>query len=427
MKAVIAVNANGTEYVEHRTTTKHFCSLRKYDPAKYTVDVTTRIVENHNFKVIKYTQKGITSSKLFIFDPSKKNLCRGYIWDKDNEYYLCIGCNSESQRIFARICKNVDGNEYLMLSKNEHVCDLREFNSDKYKDDIIVKKPMFQHVEQKVAGEKRKYLLIFTANDQKFYYKFSYENGYLPICSKCTQKNLYIQAYVLTDDDGNEYVSVRNKEHICKPLEYNSSDFEDNQIIKPPGYQVIKRNWRGKFVEKLVVFDSTDKSLCYEYTLQQTKKTKRYKCNECHHKHSTCVIAWIINQRKENEHVELSKIQHKCKLIKFEDPNSTIIHSPNFKIIKCVRKAPSGIPKDHLFVYSSLESKLCYRYYSDSGRNHFICHECAYKKKIMVSARLHKNENGEDFVQLGGNKHVCEPQPEKSVLKKMSRFLEILN
>uniref|UniRef100_A0A914QF19 Uncharacterized protein n=1 Tax=Panagrolaimus davidi TaxID=227884 RepID=A0A914QF19_9BILA len=428
---IIKNDKSGKEFVKHKflhkETSKHFCKLRKYDETKYTVDVSTRIVENENFKIIKYTQKGISTSKLFIFDPTNKNLCRGYLWDSTNGYYLCIGCTSKNPRVFARLCKNADGIEYLILSKNQHVCDLKEFNPDKYKNDVIIKKPMYKHVECFVNGEKRKYLLIFTDESQKFYYKFTYENGYLPICLKCNQKHLYIQAYILTDKNGNEYISVRDKKHVCTPFEYNENDFEENQIIQPERYKIIKRNWRGKFVEKLVIFDSIDKNLCREYTLQRTSKTKRYKCNECHHKHSTCAIAWVINYGKENEHVELGKTPHKCSLIKFEDPNLSIINLPNFKIIKTAVKFKSGNPKDCLLIYSSLEKKLCYRYYFDVTSKLFVCHECEYKHRKRVTAKIHKNENNEDFVQLNEKKHICKPQSEKDVLKKMPRFFNIQN
>uniref|UniRef100_A0AC35GIU2 Uncharacterized protein n=1 Tax=Panagrolaimus sp. PS1159 TaxID=55785 RepID=A0AC35GIU2_9BILA len=375
MKANV-IEKNGKEFVKLQSITlKHFCKLRKYDEAKYTVDVSKRIIESQNYKIIKYTQKGISTSKLFIFDSTNKNLCRGYYWENDNKYYLCIGCTTKSQRVFAKICKNMDGVEYLMLSKNEHVCKLREYNPEKYKNDIIVKKPMFKHVECTFAGKTRKYLLIFTDKECKFYYKFSYEHGYLPICIKCSPKNLHIPAYILKDDNGEEYVSVRDKKHLCEPVKYNPSEYENNQILKPPRYQIIKRYRKSKIVEKLAIFDLEDNTLCYEYTLQPGKSaTKKYICNECHHKHATCVSAWLINYKKENEYVELSKTQHKCNLIKFEDPNSRIIKAPYFKIIKSLKKGPSKMPKEHLLIYSSLEKeKLCYRYYFDSIKKQFRC------------------------------------------------------
>uniref|UniRef100_A0A914PYE5 Uncharacterized protein n=1 Tax=Panagrolaimus davidi TaxID=227884 RepID=A0A914PYE5_9BILA len=403
---IIKNDKNEKEFVKHKflhkQTSKHFCKLRKYDEAKFTIDVSKRIIERQNYKIIKYTQKGISTSKLFIFDSTNKNLCRGYYWENDNKYYLCIGCTTKAQRVFAKICKNMDGMEYLMLSKNEHVCELREYNPEKYKNDIIVKKPMFKHVECTFAGITRKYLLIFTDKECKFYYKFSYEHGYLPICVKCSSKNLHIPAYILKDDNGEEYVSVRDKKHLCEPIKYNPSEHENNQILKPPRYQIIKRYRKANVVEKLVVFDSNDNSLCYEYTLQPGKSTtKKYKCNECHHKYATCVSAWIINYGKENEYVELSKTQHKC---------------------------PSKKPKEHLLIYSSIENeKLCYRYYFDSIKKQFWCLECISKNKKIIFAKIFKDENDEDFIQLGEMKHLCKPQPEKAVLKKLSSFYTILN
>uniref|UniRef100_A0A914R5A8 Uncharacterized protein n=1 Tax=Panagrolaimus davidi TaxID=227884 RepID=A0A914R5A8_9BILA len=85
---------------------------------------------------------------------------------------------------------------------------------------------------------------------------------------------------------------------------------------------------RDKWIQKLIIFDVNDRSLCYEYTWSR----KFFQCKPCQHNHNIHVQARIIKNCLKGEYVELGQNQHKCIPIKYvpEDLNIKIVKKPYF-------------------------------------------------------------------------------------------------
>uniref|UniRef100_A0A914PFY2 Uncharacterized protein n=1 Tax=Panagrolaimus davidi TaxID=227884 RepID=A0A914PFY2_9BILA len=303
--------------------------------------------------------KGIQRSTLVLFCPTNKNLCYEYFWNNHGQNYTCGSCSIE-RRATAVIFKNEkDGKEYLKLNKNEHICDLKEVDLIKFKDDLMIQKSMYEIVERYV-------------------------------CAFLTKKN------------GDERVYVSNKQHICSPIEYSS--FIKPNIVKSPKFQLITRKVCQKIVKRLVVFVNDDKTECYEYTW--CKKHEKYVCSPC--KTQAHVFAKIYKNEENGEFVELCQKQHKCKPIKFiPEKNVKTIFEPNFEIDKYILR---GIKRKRIKLFDKSDKNLCYYYYKETKRDTYFCSTCHMKQKFVTAKLLHDETTNKNYLELNDVEHVCEPQ-----------------
>uniref|UniRef100_A0A914QFA5 Uncharacterized protein n=1 Tax=Panagrolaimus davidi TaxID=227884 RepID=A0A914QFA5_9BILA len=85
---------------------------------------------------------------------------------------------------------------------------------------------------------------------------------------------------------------------------------------------------------------------------------------------------------------------------------SKIIRAPNYRI------GPEYYGNrwvKHLYIFDSDDKSMCYNYTLKKG-NYFYCTKCKTSNKIIISATIISNENGEECVKLGENGHVCQKQ-----------------
>uniref|UniRef100_A0AC34FTC8 Uncharacterized protein n=1 Tax=Panagrolaimus sp. ES5 TaxID=591445 RepID=A0AC34FTC8_9BILA len=197
-----------------------------------------------NYKLISYIQNGISKSRLFIFPTSDKSYCYEYFYDFNREMYICCGCNNAKKCTHAIILKDSNGTDYVRCLKTDHICDLRLFKPEKYKTDFIIKKPNYEFI-----GTDNE-LLLFTSIDKTKFYKMSYDaHQKLYICTQCWKSGNYIQACVCYDNNGNQYISVRNQKHICSTMNYLVLDEQQPSIRKTvvlPSFQHVVRNLNKK-------------------------------------------------------------------------------------------------------------------------------------------------------------------------------------
>uniref|UniRef100_A0AC35G7S0 Uncharacterized protein n=1 Tax=Panagrolaimus sp. PS1159 TaxID=55785 RepID=A0AC35G7S0_9BILA len=202
-------------------------------------------VYSPNFKVISYIQNGISKSRLFIFPTSDKTQCFEYFFDFNRKYYICCGCNN-GKRTHAKSLQDSNGADYVHCFRTDHICKLRPFKPDKYKTDFIIKKPNYEL--NGVFDD----LLLYTSADKKKFYKFTYDcHQKLYICMKCWTKKNYIQACVCYDENGEKYISVRNRKHICSKMNYLVSD-QSTEIAAVPNFKHVVRNLNKKTPKKRV-------------------------------------------------------------------------------------------------------------------------------------------------------------------------------
>uniref|UniRef100_A0AC34GQ35 Uncharacterized protein n=1 Tax=Panagrolaimus sp. ES5 TaxID=591445 RepID=A0AC34GQ35_9BILA len=315
------VEKDGRKVVEIAST-KHICEIREYDSKNYE----SKIVKAPDFKIMNRSESGdLTKSILFIFCPTNKNLGYEYSWDHRTLCYICLGCHGHSRRTTATLCKDSKGKDFVNLSKAAHICTLREYDPEKYKPNIIIRKPDFELHEQNICGSIKKKLFIYTSKELKMGYKFAYyeAKNTTPYfyCVKCKNENHTVFAQILMDNEKNEYISVKDKKHICEPIEYSSDEYENRKIVKAPRYQLIQRNFRNRIMERLIVFTDDELKMCYEYT----KSKNSYKCNICIYNYKHSVFAKLIKAEDGSmEYIELGPNEHKCKPVKYEPPEALI-------------------------------------------------------------------------------------------------------
>uniref|UniRef100_A0A914RDA3 Uncharacterized protein n=1 Tax=Panagrolaimus davidi TaxID=227884 RepID=A0A914RDA3_9BILA len=383
---------------------EHVCEIQNYDSNRYKF-IEPEVIDESGFVLRKFENEPMSKSILFIFDPTNKNLGYEYYWHYSQLCYYCVGCREYDKAATATVYQNPDGKEYVKPSKSGHICDLQEFDAEKMTKRNILQKADFKLHEKFRLKKIQKLLFIFSTKDHKFGYQFKCtekpQNRYM--CVKCNSKKYHVSAYLYTDKNGDDYISVQEKEHLCTPVEYNPGSYEEKRkIVEAPNFQIIQRRIKNKFLDKLIIFDSSDKSLCFEYT---KKSNNQYICNSCYYPHKHHVFAKIIKTSNGIvESVELGPNEHKCKPIKFESPESLIVQLPNFKIQTTKRY---GEQRKTLLICSSENPKLKYVYYYCTERHEFLCGKCKPKKRI--SAKLLQNENGEDYLVLNSTKHLCKP------------------
>uniref|UniRef100_A0AC34GSB2 Uncharacterized protein n=1 Tax=Panagrolaimus sp. ES5 TaxID=591445 RepID=A0AC34GSB2_9BILA len=405
-RAEVCQNSDGSQYLKLIKAEKHVCDPREYDPGKF--EMSNEVIESPNFKIFKYKHKREIKSSLVIFCPSNKMLCYEYFWSKNRKNFQCCCCRF-GKNVVATVCHNVDRNDYVQLSKSHDACQLREFDADKFKDDIIVKKPMYEIMSK--TSKNAPSIVIFTTESKDMCYKFNYnirEKYYQ--CSKCYYLNLRIYIFAVIENEGkeNEFIAVSNQKHVCEPVKFSHVVQDCNrQIVTAPNFQLIKRKVFGKIVQHLVIFTNDEKSECYEYTWGE--RHKYFICTTCSFRpHNIHVYAKLIKKDDNEECVELSAKPHKCTPVKFipEDITSKTVKEPNFKLYETVFQRKK---KQRLVIYDPKDKKLGYVYSYLAGRMLYVCMKCQEKKKY-ITAKVLQDKNGHSSVELCKYQHVCEIQ-----------------
>uniref|UniRef100_A0AC34GVW7 Uncharacterized protein n=1 Tax=Panagrolaimus sp. ES5 TaxID=591445 RepID=A0AC34GVW7_9BILA len=386
---------DGTQFVR-LLSPGHVCEMRDYDPEKYVFDPSKQIVKKLNFKVINFEKNGVSKSMLIIFNPSNKELCYEYFWDTKAKCYVCCGC-ANIKHVTAKICKNENGEDFVKLNKNEHVCVLRPYAPEKFADFLIVDKSGYEKCEYTSNGISYSKIFIFTSNSKEFCYKFCINHGKKYYCSACRRHNNQHTLAVLSKDvKGNEYVSLSSKKHLCEPIKYNPK-----VRILLPNFQLLKRKIQNRIVQKLIVFTDNDRKMCYEYRLSETY----YICHECHKIGKHHASANIITTGDGAECVEIGYTKHICKPIKFVPETSVefkIVKQPDFKLDEFASKKI-------LSIFDKNDKTKCYTYSWRNSGKFFQCYPCR-AKNLSVVARIKEDENGESYVLLNDNEHICEPK-----------------
>uniref|UniRef100_A0A914QBB8 FLYWCH-type domain-containing protein n=1 Tax=Panagrolaimus davidi TaxID=227884 RepID=A0A914QBB8_9BILA len=236
----------------------HDCEMREFDPEKYESDTMEQIVEAPNFILHKFVICGKKKQRLVIFDSTNKNLCYEYFWDNKEKSLMCCECNNNGhrRRVFATIRENCDGKEYVRLNKLEHICNLREYDPEKFKNDIVFLPSNFKFIEYIENGLTKKKLYLFPSNceDKNLCYKFAPEKMDKPqyYCVKCR----ILKAHLCKNNE-TEYISMKAKKHSCEMTNFQREhDLHTvaRKTIKAPNFQIVEHNFTTKKIQKLIIF-----------------------------------------------------------------------------------------------------------------------------------------------------------------------------
>uniref|UniRef100_A0A914QQ13 Uncharacterized protein n=1 Tax=Panagrolaimus davidi TaxID=227884 RepID=A0A914QQ13_9BILA len=99
----------------------------------------------------------------------------------------------------------------------------------------------------------------------------------------------------------------------------------------------------------------------------------------------------------------------KSKTKKLKINKSRIVKLPNFEF----RPSRYGNPEGTLVIFDSKCKSTIYEYFYSTSQEIFVCSNCR-KKNCHVSAKIHVDEkNGEKFIELSKNEHICEPKKDE--------------
>ena len=410
VSAKLCQDENGEEYIRH-SKTEHVCSPVPYKPAP-----NPEINKLDSSKFV-YKEKSDGHGRLYIFASDNRKLCYKYAKTVKTDYY-CMGCKQIRSADIARVnlMKNEAGEHYVLIKNPNHLCQPSPFEEEV---ETLVQLPNFQFYndERKKAVPN---FLLFHRKNRKLCYDYRFESGHQSYyCSRC--KGARPSAKVFKNEDGSEFLRLGATKHTCKPMQYSEVKKRNKEfvILKGTGIEFeklkrkcggkgrieagdfeLQRNKLGVLDAKLVIFRSMDRSLCYEYHYSDT--LRKYRCCECTPK--KIVTAKYF---EEENFVQLGKCEHICKPRRYE-PQPEIIRAPRFMVVE-PNADTNNFRSRRLYVFTSDDRKLCYRYSFDRCRKWFLCLGCMRTKKT-VSAKICTDQNGEAYVHRGQTTHVCKPR-----------------
>uniref|UniRef100_A0AC35GIM1 Uncharacterized protein n=1 Tax=Panagrolaimus sp. PS1159 TaxID=55785 RepID=A0AC35GIM1_9BILA len=185
------------------------------------------------------------------------------------------------------------------------------------------------------------------------------------------------------DKNGREYFEHDFTKHICKPLNASKikasgieilqfsglfdkaePEIDESKIIRIPNFE-LRPNKSGVLDGKLLLFDSSDKTLCYEYGYN--KQCKRYKCLKCK-KLNLYVTAKLFEDKNGEKCITLNDKEHQCKPEKYE-AEKLVDQASNFIVFKSNEKTT-----EKLVIFTSDEKDFCYEYTFCNSKKLFRCY-----------------------------------------------------
>uniref|UniRef100_A0A914QXQ9 Uncharacterized protein n=1 Tax=Panagrolaimus davidi TaxID=227884 RepID=A0A914QXQ9_9BILA len=430
--------------------TDHICEYINYEPEKYTSF--NNFVIKPDFEIQTKISNG--NKKLIIFDKNDRSLC--YIYFDGKRRFKCAKCHEKNKTVFAKLCQNSEGEEYVILSNAPHVCTPRKYIPQPKS--IILRPP---NIELVLSKEGQKTLYIYTSNDRSQCYLFKpvRKNEDRLACNGCTNllksrnrkrksdktvDGKVVLAYLFKEDNSADGYYVRMKadqKHLCKPQKTSVAKVPEPITIQSNEYFLFKQKFTKKELLYLGIYLKDDKKLCYKYCYDS--KCKLFVCNACgNDKHHVRVTAKIQQNSEGNELIHASGAKHICKPnnvstikqmkgitileksgLSFAEnvkkkksiEKEKILKPPNFELHRSV----TGIKDGKLVVFKEDDKNLCYNYFFNKHDSCFICAKCLkMKNRVRANLRIDE-ETGENFVELGKNEHCCDPvkyEPEKELI-----------
>uniref|UniRef100_A0AC34G3B9 Uncharacterized protein n=1 Tax=Panagrolaimus sp. ES5 TaxID=591445 RepID=A0AC34G3B9_9BILA len=391
--AKLAQNSDGEDYII-LSPTEHTCSSRPYIQESEEI-----IIRSPNFKYLEKSAKG--PPKLFIFDPKDKNL--SYVFSpvygaKKSNRFQCQECTKQEverekfiQRMDGRevkgivtveLCEEDNGIFFVRTNKNQkHLCFPQKYQPEKYEP----KKPMDPKKYfyfRSADSRKALYIAVYYPEDRTLCYQLCYnktDNRFK--CSYCSSHHgKTTSAKHHFDQDGNEYIVSLSENHLCKPFKVGTLKQSGIKILKASGIPFIKESIKSKEKDEEIDKSRIIKAPNFELRLKIDKNEEKY--------------------------VILGQNNHICEPFKYK-PQNEIIEAPNFAIFnKDDKKKPTK-----LIIFISPEKDRCYQFTFHNSNKSFRCNVCFnIDKKNIVTAKICQYSNGEEYVQMITNGHICTPK-----------------
>uniref|UniRef100_A0AC35FFX2 Uncharacterized protein n=1 Tax=Panagrolaimus sp. PS1159 TaxID=55785 RepID=A0AC35FFX2_9BILA len=96
-----------------------------------------------------------------------------------------------------------------------------------------------------------------------------------------------------------------------------------DEDITPETSTIMDTNNKSTKKQKLIVYCSADKKLCYSYFYE--RKSKRFVCEKCKEQ-NRYVVAYLREQQNDSQFVELGLLPHLCNSIPYSQPPPTTFY-----------------------------------------------------------------------------------------------------
>uniref|UniRef100_A0A914Q421 Uncharacterized protein n=1 Tax=Panagrolaimus davidi TaxID=227884 RepID=A0A914Q421_9BILA len=394
---------------------EHICEKLEYSEENY---FELPAIKKPNYEILENcsTKSG---RALIIFNPNDKSQCHQFRWQYN--FFYCHRCNAT-----AKIINESDENEYIELQRMNHECEFLPYNREKFYDfKNFVLSPDFELRTEFHHGTERKILIIFDKKDRTKCYVYNHRSSVqLYQCKNCQYKGVHVCAKLRQNSDGENYIILSKKEHICESVDYTPQT-NDYVILRAPSFKILGETSNG--IPKIFIFDSKNKELCYVFSLHK-HRVNQYECCGCltfksknPDKSNRIVGIYLCKDKNGENYIQMKNNQkHCCKPKKYEPEKYQITETENVENYFYYRK--KAYPKSvNVAIFDSTDSTLCYPFLKNS--NHFYCLNCSGLKEYCSIPFPKINENGKEYFVHDRKKHVCKPIKISSI--KTSKFQRI--
>uniref|UniRef100_A0A914Q013 Uncharacterized protein n=1 Tax=Panagrolaimus davidi TaxID=227884 RepID=A0A914Q013_9BILA len=436
VKAKVNNASKENEYIE-MFQLNHDCEYRQYDREKYFKF--NKFILAPDFELRTEMKRGKERKNLIILDKNDKTKCYVFNFRKSKKLFQCLNCLKQYVFNTAKMVQNSEGENYVILSNVEHVCEPVKYIPYK-NESFILHSPDFKIMEKTSNGIPK--VFIFDPKNKNLCYTFSLVTSDLNrkryICLGCQflaqklskksiKSNRYVYIYLCKKENGENFVQTKNNQkHLCKPRKYEPEKYESKESFKTDKFFYYRKKAKPDSIN-IAIFDSNDATLCYPFSY--SKASNSIYCLSCKVLKKTFVIPIPKTNENGKEYFVHDSKKHICKPkkvstfqtsefqklerneIAFKEKwkpkinEEKIVKLPNFDF----RPNKSGNPEGKLVVSDVKDKSMFYEFYFATEKKMFICSKCQVKKH-RVTAKVHTNDkNGEKFIELSKNEHICEP------------------
>uniref|UniRef100_A0A914P0D1 Uncharacterized protein n=1 Tax=Panagrolaimus davidi TaxID=227884 RepID=A0A914P0D1_9BILA len=382
---------------------KHVCKKLRYSLEKY---FDPKIIRKPNYEILEDTNT--TSGKaLIIFNPNDKTQCHEFRWRNCHKLFYCSKCDAT-----VKVGSAANGNEFIEVFKQNHECQYHPYDREKYyKFKNFVVAPNFEIQNEIIGGKQRKILVIFDQNEKTKCYIYTLKKE-LYYCKKCWMQRITVSAKLQQNSDGENYIVLSNKKHVCEPEKYQMND---DIILRHPNFKIMEETSNG--IPKLFIFDSRDKNLCFVFSqVNANKHCNRYECcrcnnilnNKCEKNAGSNEVFFIyLCKNKNGEYfIQMKNNQkHLCKPRKYEPEKYEPKIADNYFYYRKI--AYPGLI--FVAIIHSTDSSLCYPFSYLKHLNNLHCLNCEKLRKFFIIPIPKIDENGKEYFVHDSEKHICKP------------------
>ena len=354
-----------------------------------------QIIQPPMYEIKEFVDKGSQKKRLVIFTSAERNMCYIYNYQPSANDFLCRNCGRKGKRIRAKLL--LDEEESVRLGSIPHVCVPVEYNPEDFKNIVrrTVHSPNFEVIMVKYGGKIYPRVYVFAS--ENLCYQFSHHQGSY-YCADCHDRyKVYVYAKVIENANGEKHLDMCDKDHRCEGRSYRRDENNELYVCLPRSLREVRID---RCPEENPVPSSTDGLFVNQIPKNPVPASKPASSSKNNSIVSVPQIPAEVEEADEDE-----------PGIVMEVLNSTV-NSARFKIETYIGYV--GVETKRLIVFYNANPNLAYIYHPVEADNKtFVCNGCSTLSagRRRVWAKLSRNDNDAEVLQLGPSEHVCKPKP----------------